>query len=215
MRVFLYRIRYVLLLWWLSTRPVKALVMRYRKIPRTFFISVAVMVIMGMTAGVQAFTDGELGGTTSVGEIDVTLVVNAGIKIFKLQDITLPPLGPYTGAGRTVESTTFMNFAVFSNLAALYKITIRSTNAKGELLALANGDVKLTYKILLHSAVNGGGEETVVERNNTEVRNYTPSVNPNLDAVTENTSLKIRVDIPDSVPSGTYSDRLILTVAAN
>ena len=183
------------------------------RILRAFVTGVAAICMF--SAARAAPIDGDLGNVNSVGEIGVTLVVSPGIRIFKLKDITLPQLMAVTGTRTSIESAGFMNFAVFSNLAEHYKITVRSTNADAGKFALSNGATKLIYKILLHPEINGGGVETVLEADNAEIAGYIPSRNPGLDEVTENASLRITVDIPESVPSGTYTDTLIITVAAS
>jgi len=168
------------------------------------FLAGAALVGMALSGVATAATDGQL-GTTSTGNLNVTLGVPDMVKITDLDDINL---GTFSGANMTGAD----DVCVYHNGAATYNVTISGTGAGG---AFALKDAS-GLNTIPFSVTYGDGSSVQVATPSVVLTNRqnasTTSVSCNSGT---NATLSVNVLAVDAAasPVGTYNETVTLLVA--
>lgn len=149
---------------------------------------------------VHGANDGSL-GTSSTGDLDVTVTIAPLVRITGLSDVEFT----FDGGDENLENT--QNICVYSNAGSNYSLTATSLNSDNG-FALVSGSLEVAYSVAVNgSSLTSGSAADFGDANTVD----------QLCGGTGATALQISIDNAalQAAASGTYTDLLTLTVEPN
>jgi hypothetical protein len=180
-------------------------IMKATRIARSIALASA---LAGAATGALAANDGSL-GTSSTGDLGVSLAIADRVQITGLDDI---PLGTYGGRGNLTGSAAF---CVYRNGTGLYDLEASSANADGATFRAAGGGEFIAYAVKVDE--DADASDGVLVDSGTPETGLQGHASATDCGSNDNASLQVSFSEADlqAAPTSSYNDTITLLVTPN